>query len=93
MVPNGLRMGSPAMTTRGLIGEDFEKIAKFIDRAIRIALDIAMEIPSAKLHEFKSHLINDTIHRSKLKRLQEEVIQFSKAFPVIGFDELTMRYH
>ena len=92
MVPNGLRMGSPAMTTRGLVGEDFEKIAKFIDRAIQIALDVSVEIPSTKLHEFKSHLSNGTIHRSKLKQLQEEVIQFSKAFPMVGFDEIIMKY-
>lgn len=35
MVSSGLRLGSPAMTTRGLNEEDFEKIGKIIAKALK----------------------------------------------------------
>lgn len=37
MKPGGLRMGSPAMTTRGLMPEDFVRIANIVDRAVTIS--------------------------------------------------------
>ncbi|KAL8743217.1 MAG: hypothetical protein Q9190_004406 [Brigantiaea leucoxantha] len=36
MKPGGLRMGSPAMTTRGLLPDDFVRIADIVDRAVSI---------------------------------------------------------
>merc|ERR1712060_907820 len=38
--PGGVRIGSPAMTTRGCTTEDFKKIALFLDRCCRIALAV-----------------------------------------------------
>ena len=37
MKPGGLRMGSPAMTTRGLVPNDFTRVAEVVDRAVTIA--------------------------------------------------------
>lgn len=36
MKPGGLRMGSPAMTTRGLLPDDFVRVADIVDRAVTI---------------------------------------------------------
>ncbi|KAL9098020.1 MAG: hypothetical protein Q9163_006233 [Psora crenata] len=36
MKPGGLRMGSPAMTTRGLLPNDFTRVAEVVDRAVTI---------------------------------------------------------
>ncbi len=36
MKPGGLRMGSPAMTTRGFQPEDFTRVAEVVDRAVTI---------------------------------------------------------
>lgn len=33
--PSGLRLGTPAVTTRGLVGEDMQKLADWIDRALK----------------------------------------------------------
>lgn len=30
-------MGSPALTSRGFVERDFEQVADFVDRAVRIA--------------------------------------------------------
>ncbi len=32
MVPGGLRMGSPALTSRGFVEEDFDQVAEFVKR-------------------------------------------------------------
>ncbi|RVX69493.1 putative serine hydroxymethyltransferase, mitochondrial [Exophiala mesophila] len=38
--PGGLRMGSPAMTTRGFQASDFTRVAEIVDRAVSIALKV-----------------------------------------------------
>merc|ERR1711934_1250977 len=38
LVPGGLRMGTPAMTTRGFSEADFERVADVVDRAVTIAV-------------------------------------------------------
>ena len=32
LVPGGLRMGAPALTSRGFTEKDFKQVAKFVDR-------------------------------------------------------------
>ena len=34
LVPGGLRMGAPALTSRGFTEADFEKVAEFVDRCV-----------------------------------------------------------
>ncbi|KAI4164870.1 MAG: hypothetical protein LQ342_001503 [Letrouitia transgressa] len=51
MKPGGLRMGSPAMTTRGLLPDDFGRIAEIVDRAVSITVTLnstALEESKAK---------------------------------------------
>ena len=40
MKPGGLRMGSPAMTTRGLLPDDFRRIAEIVDRAVTMTFSL-----------------------------------------------------
>ena len=40
MKPGGLRLGSPAMTTRGLMPEDFVRIADVVDRGVTISQNL-----------------------------------------------------
>ncbi|KAK3375583.1 serine hydroxymethyltransferase-domain-containing protein [Lasiosphaeria ovina] len=40
LVPGGLRMGTPAMTTRGFSEDDFTRVADIVDRAVAIAVRI-----------------------------------------------------
>jgi hypothetical protein len=44
-------VGSPALTSRGLKEADFAKIAEFLDRAVKIALDIQSKT-GKKLQDF-----------------------------------------
>merc|ERR1712039_690655 len=53
--PGGVRIGTPAMTTRGCTTEEFKKIADFLDRCCGIALDIQKE-KGKKLKDFEEGL-------------------------------------
>lgn len=44
LIPSGLRMGSPAMTSRGLKGQDFKVVCGFIDRAVSLAKEIDCKV-------------------------------------------------
>merc|ERR1712170_111524 len=50
--PGGVRIGTPAMTTRGCTAEDFKKIAGFLDRCCQIALKVQQE-KGKKLKDFE----------------------------------------
>ena len=37
MVPSGLRVGTPALTSRGFIEEDFVQVAEYIERWVAVS--------------------------------------------------------
>ncbi|KAF2417100.1 mitochondrial serine hydroxymethyltransferase [Tothia fuscella] len=47
MTPGGLRMGTPAMTTRGFQAEDFTRVADIVDRAVTITQKVAKSAKEA----------------------------------------------
>merc|ERR1711870_114026 len=55
--PGGVRIGAPAMTTRGLKEDGFTKIAEFLDRVLQITLQIQKE-KGKKLKDFEEGLKN-----------------------------------
>ncbi|XP_044759761.1 serine hydroxymethyltransferase isoform X2 [Coccinella septempunctata] len=84
--PSGIRLGTPALTTRGLIGRDIDTVVHFIDRALRLAREIS-EKSGPKLVDYKNVLHTDAIFKVKLESLKEEVEQFSNQFPMPGYKE------
>ncbi|KAK7205058.1 serine hydroxymethyltransferase [Myxozyma melibiosi] len=81
LVPGGIRIGAPAMTTRGLGEEDFKRIVSYIDRAVQIASEIQKSLPKEanKLKDFKEAVVagNDDI-----KALNAEIAAWSSQFPL-----------
>merc|ERR1712130_495543 len=51
--PGGVRIGSPAMTTRGCGEAEFKKIGEFLDRCCQIALKVQQE-KGKKLKDFET---------------------------------------
>ena len=92
LVPGGIRMGTPALTTRGFIEKDFVAVAEFFHRAVGIALGVKAKLPAgAKLKEFKEAL-PDAAALPELAALEKDVEAYAKLFPTIGFDVAGMRY-
>lgn len=92
LMPGGIRLGSPALTSRGLAEADFIKVADFIDEGVQIACDLKTK--TKKLKDFREALATpeqvDAI--PALVSLRERVFEFASSFPTIGFDESEMRY-
>jgi len=89
MVPGGLRMGSPALTSRGFVEADFEKVAEFVDKAVNIAVDLKQKA-GPKLKDFKEYVNKNKV--PEIEALKEEVEAFATQFPTIGFEKSQMRY-
>lgn len=81
MNPGGIRLGTPAMTTRGLKEEDFVKVAMFIDRAIKIGLEI-QKTSGKMLKDFVANMNN-----KELDDLKKEITEYCEGFPLPGFDK------
>merc|ERR1712151_729680 len=82
MNPNGLRVGTPAMTSRGLMEADFVKVGEFIAEAVDIAAEVQNE-SGPKLVDFKKVLRESPPGR--LLELKSDVETFSSRFETIGF--------
>ncbi|GMP80595.1 hypothetical protein CsSME_00035630 [Camellia sinensis var. sinensis] len=91
MVPGGIRMGTPALTSRGFAEEDFVKVAEFFDAAVKLALKIKADTEGPKLKDFVSTMKSDA-HMSEIAKLRHEVEEYAKQFPTIGFEKETMKY-
>ncbi|EYU24307.1 hypothetical protein MIMGU_mgv1a0229942mg, partial [Erythranthe guttata] len=91
MVPGGIRMGTPALTSRGFLEEDFAKVAEFFDEAVKLALKIKADANGTKLKDFVASMESDT-HQSSMSKLRLEVEEYAKQFPTIGFEKETMKY-
>jgi len=77
--PGGVRIGSPAMTTRGCTEEHFRKIAEFLDRCCAIALRIQAD-KGKKLKDFEIGLSGD----ADVAKLRGEVEAWASAFGYPG---------
>ncbi|KAL9351176.1 hypothetical protein Peur_053856 [Populus x canadensis] len=91
MVPGGIRMGTPALTSRGFVEEDFAKVADFFDAAVKLAVKIKAETKGTKLKDFLA--TQSAPHfQSEISKLRRDVEEYAKQFPTIGFEKETMKY-
>ena len=85
MTPGGIRMGTPALTSRGFTEEDFEKVADFFHRSVNTASDLKAST-GGKIKDFKAKLDHGgDVSIPELVALKKEVIEFSRSFPVVGY--------
>ena len=86
MTPGGIRMGAPALTTRGFTEEDFVQVANFFNRAVDITIDIKKKT-GTKLKDFKAALEKGPGDFPELVKLAADVKTFSHKFPAIGVSD------
>ncbi|KAK4175006.1 putative serine hydroxymethyltransferase [Triangularia setosa] len=92
LTPGGLRMGTPAMTTRGFQEEDFERVADIVDRAVTIAVRVDKAArkaaeekgegkSAAKVKTFLEFLGNGETD-TEIVQLRSEVADWVGTYPV-----------
>merc|ERR1719413_185411 len=77
--PGGVRIGAPAMTTRGCGPEHFQVIADFLDRCLQICLSVQKE-KGKKLKDFEMGLSEN----KEILQLKGEVEAFATSFGYPG---------
>ncbi|WOG85822.1 hypothetical protein DCAR_0105015 [Daucus carota subsp. sativus] len=73
MVPEAIRMGTPALTSRGFSEPDF------INAAVQLASRIKANTKGPKLKDFVK-TIKDGIYQSEITKLKHEVEEYAKQF-------------
>jgi len=81
ITPGGIRLGTPAMTTRGCNEKDMDEVAELLHRGAVIGLDIQKNT-GKKLTGF----IDAMEGSEKIVKLKEDVHSFAKQFDIPGFD-------
>ncbi|KAK2777247.1 Serine hydroxymethyltransferase, cytosolic [Emmonsiellopsis sp. PD_33] len=82
LTPGGIRIGAPAMSSRGMGEEDFKRIAHYIDTAIKLCKKVQSELPKEanKLKDFKAKVASDTV--PEILSLRKEVSDWASTFPL-----------
>lgn len=83
VVPNGIRLGTPAMTTRGFDEGEWEKVVEFIDRGITITSKLTKKFGKHKLAEFDEKLKSDSEGIKEIETLKNEITKFCNQFPAM----------
>lgn len=81
LVPGGVRIGAPAMTTRGFGEPEFAKVVEYINKAVEYATKTQQSLPKEanKLKDFKAKINEGS---EELSQLKNEIYQWTAEFPL-----------
>jgi len=82
LTPSGVRIGTPALTSRGFTESDFQTVAELFDRGVQIAVDIKKT--GGKLKDFRDKLHTPDFAPT-IADLKRDVNNFAQGFPTVGW--------
>ncbi|XP_027330897.1 serine hydroxymethyltransferase 3, chloroplastic isoform X2 [Abrus precatorius] len=85
LVPGGIRIGSPAMTTRGLGKKEFALIADLIHEGVQISLEAKSLVSGTKLQDFLKFVSSPEFPLGdKVSELRSKVEALTTQYPIPG---------
>ncbi|KAL0330722.1 UNVERIFIED_CONTAM: Serine hydroxymethyltransferase 3, chloroplastic [Sesamum angustifolium] len=85
LVPGGIRIGSPAMTTRGFGENEFISVADFIHEGVQITLEAKKSVSGSKLQDFMKFVTSPSFPLvDRVSDLQRRVEALTTQFPIPG---------
>ncbi len=80
--PSGIRLGTPAITTRGLKEKDMETVGDWITRTIDIVSDKQLPEVKEERSKYFSALKKELVKNKELLKINKEVEQFISKYPL-----------
>lgn len=77
--PSGIRLGTPAMTSRGFHKEEFKKVSELLDEVIYLGLRIQSSAKSNKLVDFTNECEN---YKDDILKIKKRVNKLCNKFPL-----------
>ncbi|CAF1166975.1 unnamed protein product [Adineta ricciae] len=90
--PSGIRLGTPALTTRGFREKDIVEVANYVDQAIKLAVEINKSNDNKKsspvtLKDFKENMKRSE-HAKSIQNLKQAIESFAEKYSMPGYDEI-----
>lgn len=87
--PSGIRLGTPALTTRGLVEEHMDQVAAFIDEGVELAIVIRNQESDTTLKPMKemetfNRLLVQPQNKEKIEELKGRIETYAKQFFMPG---------
>lgn len=85
-------LGTPALTTRGLVEKDIIQVAHYVDQAIRLAAEInkskdGKNPSSITLKEFKENMKLNSF-ANQIENLKQNIESFAGKYPMPGYEDI-----
>ena len=84
--PSGVRMGTPALTTRGMKEKEMEKVGEWVAKAIMEAKSYKLPENKADRAAYIAKFKEEIKKNPTLKKIREEIKELCKNFPVPGIE-------
>lgn len=85
LVPGGIRIGAPAMTTRGFTENEFTAVADFIHEGVQITLESKKLVSGSKLQDFMTFVTSpDFPLADQVAGLRRRVEAVTTQYPLPG---------
>ncbi|KAK7439388.1 glycine hydroxymethyltransferase shm1 [Stygiomarasmius scandens] len=93
-VPGGIRLGTSALTSRGMAESDIKVVADFLHRAVQLSLVLQKEAGSKMLKDFVRVATTPEegkVGYKQVKELRDEVRTFATKWPLPGIDTSNLK--
>jgi glycine hydroxymethyltransferase len=82
LTPGGIRIGAPAMSSRGMGEEDFKRIANYVDKCVQICKKVQSELPKEanKQKDFKAKVASGEVE--EINAMRKDISEWASSFPL-----------